>query len=138
MKVRVPWRRTKRGSSIGKARPSKMTSPFSPCSGESTVTFSFWSGSERGVGHVQVRIDPEGDGEEVIALDRVIAVEEVPVVEVPVRARIGDRLGGLVDGEIVALGKRHAGSSRFADASHVSVSSLQAAKVNDDNLTRQP
>ena len=61
----------------------------------------------------------------------------VPVPETTTGATL-DRLGGLVDGEIVALGKRHAGSSRIADASHASVSSLQAAKVNDDNLTRQP
>jgi hypothetical protein len=59
---------------------------------------------EVGVGHVQVRIDPECDGEELGPVRR-IAVEEVAIVEIPVGARIGDRLRRLVDRKIVGLGQ---------------------------------
>ncbi len=62
---------------------------------------------EMGVGDVQLRVDPESDGEELRAV-RLIAVEEVAIVEVPVGPGVGDRLGRLVDRKIVGLGQ-HAG-----------------------------
>ena len=59
---------------------------------------------EMGIGDVQVRIDAEGDGEELGSV-RLIAIEEVTVVEVPVGSREGDRLRGLVNWIVVALGQ---------------------------------
>ena len=58
---------------------------------------------ERRVDDVQVRIDAHRGGEEVLAVAGV-AVEEVAVVEVAIRAGIGDRLRRLVDRVIVGLG----------------------------------
>src|SRR5689334_13653321 len=54
-----------------------------------------------------MRIDSERDRKEggVAGLRR-IAVEEIAVVEIAVRARIGDRLRRLVNGKIVALAQR--------------------------------
>jgi hypothetical protein len=59
---------------------------------------------EVGVGHVQVGIDPEGDGEELCPV-RLVAVEEIAVIEIPVGAGIGDGIGSLVDREVVGLGE---------------------------------
>jgi hypothetical protein len=42
-----------------------------------------------------MRIDPKGNGEHPIAFSR-IAIEEIAVVEIPIRTGIGDRLRGLV------------------------------------------
>ena len=40
MKARGPMRRMNRGSSMGKDRPVKVSSAFSPCSGASTISRS--------------------------------------------------------------------------------------------------
>src|SRR6185312_5302623 len=54
--------------------------------------------------YIQVGIDAEGDGKIERTVGR-IAVEEVAVVKVAVRAGCGDRFGQLVDGKIVGFGQ---------------------------------
>jgi hypothetical protein len=58
---------------------------------------------EMGVSDVEVRIDAKGYGEEITAI-LLIAIEEIAVVKVPVRAGIGNRLWRLVNGIVIALG----------------------------------
>jgi len=60
--------------------------------------------AERAVHHVQMRIDPERRRKETRPIGRV-AVEEITVVKIPVRPRISDRLGCLMDGKIVGFGE---------------------------------
>jgi hypothetical protein len=58
--------------------------------------------AERGIHDVQVGVDAQRGREEQPAV-LAVAVEEVAVVEVAVGARVGDRLGGLVDGIVVGF-----------------------------------
>src|ERR1700709_1150901 len=62
---------------------------------------------ERSVHHVQMRINAQRGGEEDAAVHRV-AVEEIAVVEIAICAGGGNRLGQLMDGIVVGLGKHGA------------------------------
>ena len=66
---------------------------------------------DRTVHDVEMRIDTERTREEPRPV-RVVAVVEIPVVEVPVRARIGDWLGRLVD-RILVTPTQHRHSPRL-------------------------
>jgi ribosomal protein S11 len=57
-----------------------------------------------GVRHVEVRVNAKGYGKEVAAI-RAIAIEEIPIVKIPICPRIGNGLRGLVDRIIIAFGQ---------------------------------
>lgn len=88
---------------------------------------------EMGVGHVQVRIDAERHGEIGRAVGAV-AVEEVAVVEVPVRPRIGHRLRRLMDGKVVGLGQhgRPPDGSLVLGRSIVGIATPRSAAVSSE------
>jgi len=50
-----------------------------------TVLYAVPNDRDVGIGHIQMRIDPKGNGKKLCAI-RLIAVEEVPVIKIPVCA----------------------------------------------------
>lgn len=58
------------------------------------------------IGDIKMRIDPECEREKPAAIGR-IAVEEIAVVEIAICARKSDGVRGLVEREIIAVGKGH-------------------------------
>ncbi len=85
------------------------------------------------VDDIEMRIDPERGGEETAAIGS-IAVEEIAVVEIAIRAREGHRLRGLVERKIVAHGQGHQFSPCNAAILSCSSASEQAPRAIERKL----